>query len=174
MSSDGLPGEPRLHEYAYERLCEALMQGEFLPGQQLTFRTLAEALDISVTPVREAVSRLTALGALRVHPKRYIEVERLSAEAYLEMLELRQLLEGHAAARAATRVSEREVREIAKINEALLGYAHKGELRKAISQRPGIQVGDCPDAKWLSAFTSQSTVRRAHIIWSRISSGFGC
>lgn len=135
MTKDGASAtETRLHEFAYERLCEALMRGDFAPGQQLSLRALAERLGVSVTPVREAVSRLTALGALKAHPKRYIEVSRLSAEAYLDMLALRRLLEGHAAVRAAERISESEIRQIAEINEVLMRYAHKGELNKAMKE----------------------------------------
>ncbi|MBC2778944.1 GntR family transcriptional regulator [Parasphingopyxis marina] len=132
LDIDASPGEAQLHKRAYDRLCEALMRGEFSPGQKLTFRSLAEALGVSVTPVREAVSTLAALGALRVHPKRHIEVSKLSAEAYVEMLELRRLLEGHAAARAAERITDSEVEQIVEINDGLMQYALAGNLRKAM------------------------------------------
>lgn len=126
--------DARLHERAYARLCEALMRGEFAPGQQLTFRSLAEALGISVTPVREAVAILAALGALRVHPKRFIEVARLSPEGYVEMLELRRLLEGHAAARAAERITEAELEEITEIDAVLNGHIAAGRHREAMKE----------------------------------------
>jgi DNA-binding GntR family transcriptional regulator len=126
--------DTRLHELAYRRLSEALMQGEFVPGQQLTFRSLAEALGVSVTPVREAVTTLAALGALRVHPKRYIEVIRLLPEAYLEMLELRRLLEGHAAARAAERITDVEVEQIRAINAGLMEHALEGRHHRAMKE----------------------------------------
>lgn len=124
----------RLHERAYARLCEALMQGEFTPGQQLTFRSLAESLGVSVTPVREAVATLAQLGALRVHPKRYIEVVRLSPEDYVEMLELRRLLESHATARAAERITPAELDEIRQINARLLHHTAEGRHREAMKE----------------------------------------
>src|SRR3546814_9744932 len=49
---------------AYEALKQALISGHFMPGQKLTLRMLAEALGMSVTPVREAIHRLTAERAL--------------------------------------------------------------------------------------------------------------
>nr|WP_286207628.1 GntR family transcriptional regulator [Hephaestia sp. MAHUQ-44] len=119
---------------AYARLCEALMQGEFAPGQQLAFRSLAETLGVSVTPVREAVATLTELGALRVLPKRYIEVPRLSAEAYIELLELRRLLEGHAARRAAQRITPVELDDIKRTNAALLQHTRDGRHREAMKE----------------------------------------
>ena len=127
-------GEARLHQQAYDRLCEALMQGEFQPGQQLTFRTLAEALGVSVTPIREAVTTLATLGALHVHPKRFIEVPHISAEAYLEMLDQRRLLEGHAAARAAERISDSEIDQLIGINEGLMRQAFDGRHRDAMRE----------------------------------------
>src|SRR3546814_20181327 len=45
---------------AYEALKQALISGHFMPGQKLTLRMLAEALGMSVTPVREAIHRLPA------------------------------------------------------------------------------------------------------------------
>src|SRR3546814_14499078 len=45
---------------AYEALKQALISGHFMPGQKLTLRMLAEARGMSVTPVREAIHRLTA------------------------------------------------------------------------------------------------------------------
>lgn len=126
--------ESRLHELAYARLGEALMQGEFAPGQQLTFRSLAEALGVSVTPVREAVATLAVLGALRVHPKRFIEVNRLSPEDYLEMLALRRLLEGQAAYLAAERIKESQLAEIVEINDSVLQHAHAGHHQRAMKE----------------------------------------
>lgn len=126
--------ESRLHELAYARLGEALMQGEFAPGQQLTFRSLADSLGMSVTPVREAVATLAVLGALRVHPKRFIEVSRLSPEAYLEMLALRRLLEGQAAVLAAERIKENQLAEIIEINEGLLQHASAGNHQRAMKE----------------------------------------
>jgi DNA-binding GntR family transcriptional regulator len=123
-----------LHELAYARLGEALMQGEFAPGQQLTFRSLAESLGVSVTPVREAVATLAVLGALRVHPKRFIEVSRLSPEGYLEMLALRRLLEGQAAVLAAERIKESQLQEIVEINEGLMQHARDGRHQRAMKE----------------------------------------
>lgn len=134
MNLGGDNGGAGLRERAYARLCEALMQGEFAPGQQLTFRSLAETLGVSVTPVREAVATLAELSALRVHPKRFIEVPHLSPESYLELLQLRRLLEGHAAAQAADRIRPAELEAIQRINSALLQHTIDGRHREAMKE----------------------------------------
>jgi len=56
-SSTALP----LHEKVYQNLSSALMQGEFHPGQKLTLRALADELGTSISPIREAISRLAVL-----------------------------------------------------------------------------------------------------------------
>ena len=60
-----IPDIPRIpgattQEYVYERLRNAIMLGAIEPGTSLTMRGLAERLDLSPTPVREAVRRLMA------------------------------------------------------------------------------------------------------------------
>lgn len=123
-----------LHEIAYRHLSNALMQGKYLPGQKLSLRALADHLGMSMSPVREAVGRLAALNALQVFPKRYILVAPLSAELYLEMVELRKLLEGHAAARACTRMTSQDVDRMEGINERLLRFADEGQMRKSMQE----------------------------------------
>ena len=53
-----------LRDAAYQALHEAFTRGDFAPGDVLSLRVLAEQLGISMTPVREAVRRLVAEGAL--------------------------------------------------------------------------------------------------------------
>lgn len=110
------------------------MQGDFVPGQKLTLRDLAGALGTSMTPIREAISRLSALGVVTVHPKRHIEVEPLTPESYIDLVEVRKLLEGHAAAQAASRVTDAEIAAIAQINRKVLTLARAGKLRKAMKE----------------------------------------
>ena len=110
------------------------MQGDFVPGQKLTLRELARSLETSIAPVREAISRLSGLGVVTVHPKRHIEVESLTPESYVELVEIRKLLEGHAAAQAASRATAAEVDAIAAINRKLLRLARAGKVRRAMKE----------------------------------------
>lgn len=110
------------------------MQGDFVPGQKLTLRELARSLETSIAPVREAIGRLSALGVVTVHPKRHIEVESLSPESYVELVEIRKLLEGHAAAQAARRISQAEIDDLVSINRHLLRLAKAGKLRRAMKE----------------------------------------
>src|SRR3546814_5358536 len=86
---------------AYEALKRALISGQFMPGQKLTLRMLAEALGMSVTPVREAIHRLTAERALAGSANRSVRIPPMTRRTILEHTDIRLTVEGLAAARAA-------------------------------------------------------------------------
>jgi DNA-binding GntR family transcriptional regulator len=123
-----------LHEQVYIHLKQSLMQGTLQPGQRLTLRSLADELGTSIAPIREAVSRLAALDALRVFPKRHILVPALTAEKYLEFIEVRKLLEGHATSRACERVSDENIAEVVALNENIQMYSKMGEMDQAMQE----------------------------------------
>jgi DNA-binding GntR family transcriptional regulator len=108
------------------------MRGEYTPGQKLTLRKLAADLGTSMTPVREAVRQLSAFGAVEIIPNKHILVKPLTAEKYLEIVDTRKLLEGHAAARASIKITDQDIKEITRINEKILSFAKKGQLQKAM------------------------------------------
>lgn len=89
--------KPPLHEAIYQQLREALSRGELAPGQALSLRNLAQKYEGSVTPVRDAVWRLTAEHALSISATRRISVPRLSTKEIRELLKVRALLEPEAA-----------------------------------------------------------------------------
>ncbi len=86
-----------LGQQVYRRLHDRIMSGTLLPGAKLTLRGLAEELGTSVQPVREAVSRLAAEGALELAPNRLIRVPHLDRSPTDELWSMRVLLEGYAA-----------------------------------------------------------------------------
>ena len=134
MSARGTGDSATLNRQVLDSLSQSFMQGDFVPGQKLTLRELAGSLGTSMTPIREAISRFSALGVVTVHPKRHIEVEPLTPESYIELVEIRKLLEGHAAAQAATRATSAEIDALAEINKRVLRLARAGKLRRAMRE----------------------------------------
>lgn len=98
------PRKPKLaeplHEELYQALREKLSIGAFAPGQALSLRSLASQFGGSVTPIRDAVWRLAAEGALHISPTRRIFVPKLTSDKIRELLLVRSLLEPEAAALA--------------------------------------------------------------------------
>ena len=101
----------------YKQLSELLMSGRVMPGEQLSLRTLAAGLGVSVMPVREAVSRLLSEKALELLPNRTLRVPTMTVSQFREITDIRINLEGLATARAAAKVDEAGLQEIEAIHQ---------------------------------------------------------
>ncbi|MBI0538596.1 GntR family transcriptional regulator [Roseomonas sp. KE2513] len=89
---------------AYARLHEMLLTHRLPLDAPVSERSLAAELGISRTPLREAFRRLEGEGLLERLPGGVLRVRRITVEEFLEIQQLRRLLEGEAAAQAAGRV----------------------------------------------------------------------
>src|SRR5215510_3434354 len=101
-----------LRELAYRQLSDLLASGALAPGEKISLRAAAEALGMSMMPVREAVSRLVADRALEVTPNRAVRVPLMTKAQFLDLTWTRVTIEGIAAAEAATRRTRAELDEI--------------------------------------------------------------
>jgi DNA-binding GntR family transcriptional regulator len=108
-------------DYAYARLRNAIMVGAVRPGTALTFRGLAEALDLSPTPIREAVRRLSSEKAITVLENRRLMVPDMSEGRFEELVQLRIVLETYAAERALPYLSEIDIEAMRKLDDAMDG-----------------------------------------------------
>lgn len=122
-----------LADQAYRRLQHALMTGGLLPEQVLTVRGLADEYGVSLTPVREAIQRLVAEGALTIENARTIRVPRLDVETYREILKIRLELEPMAARTAAARMDNAEMDRLDRVAAAHLAAIHAGEAHETLS-----------------------------------------
>ncbi|MFL6627196.1 MAG: GntR family transcriptional regulator [Vitreoscilla sp.] len=107
----------------YETLRQWVTVGRFLPGERLKLRDVAAELGVSLMPVRAALQRLAAEGALSYSPNRGVAVPQLSRAEFDDVLQTRLLLEGEAAERGALRLSsaDREaLREDVRLMDAAL------------------------------------------------------
>lgn len=117
-----LPGiqTTSLAQQIYLRLRQQLMSTLLRPGDRLRIRDLAQELGTSETPVREALLQLVKDGALEMKPGYYIRVRRVTLKEYLEIRELRRLLEPYAAAAALPYIDDTFVDQLAKTHDALI------------------------------------------------------
>lgn len=105
----------------YATLCNALISGQFQPGDRLKVRDLAEQLGTSVTPVRDAILRLTHDKAVVFRSARDIRIPAMTEERYLEIRTIRLKLEALAAKGAAELATKRDIAGIEQLlrrNEA--------------------------------------------------------
>jgi DNA-binding GntR family transcriptional regulator len=94
----GGPGTAAQH--ALEALRRAMVAGELRPGDRVRQEEIAERLDLSIAPVREALAVLEQEGQVRYLPRRGYSVAELDLDDLREIYELRALLESRAARRA--------------------------------------------------------------------------
>lgn len=105
-------------EHAYRKLRDAIQTGELKPGARVMEIELAEWLQMSRTPVRDALRRLEAEGMLAHEPRSGLAVARLDRQALMELYTMREVLEGTAAALCARHASDMEVVELLDLVEA--------------------------------------------------------
>lgn len=118
MSRIGGAERVTLGEQVYASLRELLIAGELAPGEKLSLRTVAERLHVSMMPVREAVARLAADGALEVLPNRAAAVPPMTRQRFRELTCVRIAIEGFAAEQASRHRSSAQLATIRAFDTA--------------------------------------------------------
>lgn len=117
---------------AYAHLKQALTAGLFRPGEMVTLKGVAESLGTSVMPVRDAVSRLVAQGALEMPTSRSIRVPLMSQEHFDDLCRCRLLAEGEATRLAAKRIGAAAIERLEEINGEYLDFYSAGQIREML------------------------------------------
>jgi len=121
-----------LWDRAYASLRSALMAGRFAPGQRIVLRDVAEQLDISLTPVRDAVNRLIAERVLErggVGQGGGATVPLLRADQFAQLMAVRASLEGAATAEAVKNMTPAL---LDKIEQALI------EMERSVNDKRSV------------------------------------
>src|SRR4051794_13202567 len=105
------------------------MRGEYLPGERLVEAQLCERFGVSRFNVRAALSDLSAEGLVEVQRNKGAQVRKVSLSEAIEITEVRMVLEGLVAARAAERVTAAQVRELKRIGSLMRAAVKAGEFR---------------------------------------------
>jgi DNA-binding GntR family transcriptional regulator len=108
------------HQFVREALRHAILAGEYPPGSRLVQADLAKQLDVSTTPVREALRDLAADGLVRLDAYRGAIIQPLDPEEIEEIYQLLKVLEPPSIERAVRFVTEPELDEAAKVLDRML------------------------------------------------------
>ena len=120
--------EPVLHASIYEDLRRRMITGKIVPGVGLSTRGLALELGVSQMPVRDALSRLAAEGAVAIRSKRKIEVPPMNPERFTDLLDCRLLLEPEAAVQALPHITPAKMKQLREIDTALDAAMENGDV----------------------------------------------
>ncbi|WGW04174.1 GntR family transcriptional regulator [Tropicibacter oceani] len=121
----GLP----VHETVYRRLRDMILFGEMAPGQAVTIQGLVDETGAGMTPVREALRRLTAEGALEAFGNRRIAVPVLRPDCIAELVTARVAVEPILARQAAARIDDEVIAQLAAIDDRLDLAISQGDIR---------------------------------------------
>ncbi|MDS7594499.1 GntR family transcriptional regulator [Agrobacterium tumefaciens] len=107
-----------LTEQAYAILRERVITGELAPGVDVSEPELAEGLQMSKTPVREALARLCVEGLMEAFPRRGYRVTPVTLKDMNDLFAVRGSLEGTAAALAAQNLTNEELDALDRLADA--------------------------------------------------------
>ena len=110
-----LKAQKPLKELVYLELKHKILTGEIASQTRLMEIDLSEKMNVSRTPIREAIQRLSDDGLVKVEPRRGAYVANISIKDMLDVFEVRENMEGFAAQLAAERINEEQKKELKNI-----------------------------------------------------------
>jgi DNA-binding GntR family transcriptional regulator len=110
-----------------ELIREMIIQDALPPGAPIRERALAEQLQVSRTPLREALKILAAEGLVELEPHRGAMVAAPSTTEMRELLQLLGVIEAYAGELAAASATEQEIREITALHYEMLAAYTRGD-----------------------------------------------
>ena len=105
-----------LRTAVYERILSDLQQGIIVPGEAISLNKLAEALNISKTPLRDALLELQAEGFVTLYPQRGVMVNVLSEEEKREIYEVCGVLDGQVIRNVFPRMTPGHIARLKELN----------------------------------------------------------
>lgn len=130
MITQSKAADEALNAGVYAELRRRLITGNIAPDHELSTRGLATELGVSQTPVRDALSRLAADGAVSIRSKRRVRVPPMTADRFDDLLGCRLLLEPEAAALALPHLRPAEVAKLRVIDATLDAAIAEGDAAK--------------------------------------------
>lgn len=169
-----------VQERVYQSLRLGLLKGEFLPGEQVSIRGLAEVLGTSPMPVRDAVARLTAERAFEQAGPRTLRVAPYLASDHENYIRIRMQLEGYAAERAASGPRDGKLLDALRHhNDDIAEALERGDFEAALSGNQAFhfelyraagypQLVDIISSLWLRTGPIVASARKDEALFHRV------
>ena len=117
-----------LRDVVFQTLRQAIITGEFEPGERLMEVSLSESLGVSRTPVREAIRKLELEGLVVMVPRKGAHVSKITEKNLQEVLEIRTVLEEFAVVLASERISPKGLEELTARHKAFVDSVQSEDL----------------------------------------------
>jgi len=116
-----------LRDVVFQTLRQAILREDLAPGERLMEIPLANKLGVSRTPLREAIRMLEQEGLVVMIPRRGAQVAGISEKSLRDVLEVRKSLEKLAVELACERMTEENMKEMNRAEEAFSAAVHEGD-----------------------------------------------
>lgn len=115
-------------EQVCERIRSAILHGDLEPGEKLNEQDLASEFEVSRTPIREAIRQLEAERLVTRTPFVGVVVRRLQPAEVLELLEIREVLEGLVARLATKNMDSVHLQKLQALQKQIAAHAKRGDV----------------------------------------------
>lgn len=119
----------------YNQIREALINGQYEPGERLIIGELASEMGVSITPVREAIFRLISEQGLEMQAATAVYVPFLDSERLAEIQQIRFHLEGMGAAEAARKITAKELDDLTALQKEFISLTSSNPKRASYLNR---------------------------------------
>jgi len=104
-----------LSQKVYHVLKNAIVRGDFAPNSKLVLTKIAKSLEVSNTPIREAINKLVSEGLIKIIPNKGIIVKEININDFQESLQVRTFLDGLIGKLASKKITDKEIGKMMKI-----------------------------------------------------------
>jgi DNA-binding GntR family transcriptional regulator len=112
----------------YSSLRENILSGKYAAGESLIEKRLAEELNVSRTPIREAIRQLELEGLIESIPNKGVTVKGISPKDMEDIYRIRMVLEGLAAKWAIEQITDEEVKKLTEAYDLMEFYTGKADI----------------------------------------------
>ena len=124
----------------YKKIRKEILRGTYKPGQSLTELALTKSMEVSRTPVREALRQLEMEGLVELRPNRGAVVIGINGQDIEDIYEIRSMVEGRAAEMAALADNEVGVRQLSEIVDLTEFYVIRKKFHRSIYEMTGSRM----------------------------------
>ncbi len=135
------------HEVVYRHIRDQILYGDLPPGHAVTIQGLVGELGVSMTPVREAIRRLTAEGALDLHDNRRVSVPGVDPARFSELAYARLVIEPKLTEIAAKNMLPQDIDSLARIDGGLNQAIELGDVKNYMRLNHGFHFSLYAHAK---------------------------
>jgi len=144
-----------------ERIREAILKQILKPGDRIDQNKLADELQVSMAPVREALKGLESEGLVMIQPRRGAFVVEVSISDMDELYFTRQLIEGEAMYLAVPRLTEKDFADLQEMIDIMRRSTDSGDINTYISYNRLFHL------RIYNALSNQHLLQVITLLWER-------